>query len=253
MSLPASPHPLTPMLRKLNQSHKLDDADVQAVLGLPHTLRSFSPGGYIVRDGDRARHSCLLISGFAYRHKVVGDGGRQIVSIHMPGDIVDLHNSLLGTADHNVQALSQIQVALIPIEAIRQIAFQHPAVGLAMWYDTLVDGSVHREWTANVGRRDARTRLAHLLCEFGVRLQHAGLGTTCDYELPMTQEQIADCTGLTPVHVNRTLMGLDADGLTERSKRAVLITDWERLAHVGDFNSDYLHLVRVGGGGGRLT
>ncbi|MET0191957.1 MAG: Crp/Fnr family transcriptional regulator [Hyphomicrobiaceae bacterium] len=242
MTLSPQSHPLAQMVRKLNQAHKLDEQDVQAVLNLPHTVQSFSPAGYIVRDGDKPKNSCLLISGFAYRHKVVQDGGRQIVSIHMPGDMVDLHNSLLGTADHNVQALSHIEVALIPVAAIRDIAFQRPAVGLAMWYDTLVDGSIHREWTANVGRRNARTRIAHLLCEFGVRVEAAGLGTTCDYELPMTQEQLADCTGLTPVHVNRTLMALDGEGLTQRSKRAVIIKDWNKLARAGDFSSEYLHL-----------
>jgi CRP-like cAMP-binding protein len=95
--------------------------------------------------------------------------------VHMAGDLVDLQNSLLRTADHNVQAFTQVQIARIPREAIRAIAFGRPAIGMAMWYDTLVDASIHREWNANVGRRDALTRLSHLLCEFGVRLEAAGL------------------------------------------------------------------------------
>jgi CRP-like cAMP-binding protein len=111
-----------------------------------------------------------------------------------------------------------------------------------MWHDTLVDGSVFREWIANVGRRDARTRLAHLLCEFALRLEAAGLGEHSKWELPMTQEQLADATGLTPVHVNRTLKTLDADGLIVRNKRAVSVSDWKRLAAAGDFQSGYLHM-----------
>ena len=112
-----------------------------------------------------------------------------------------------------------------------------------MWLDTLVDGSIFREWIANVGRRDARTRLAHLLCEFSLRLNVAGLGEQTNYELPMTQEQLADATGLTAVHVNRTLKGLEAEGLIGRSNpRVIQIGDWRKLADVGDFNSNYLHL-----------
>lgn len=234
--------PLAPLVRKLEYNGRLSDGDRAAVLALPHTLRTIEAHGYIVRDGDKPTHSCLLRSGFVYRHKIVADGARQICAIHMAGDVVDLQNSLLGMADHNVQALTRAEVAFIPREAIRTIAFERPAVGTAMWLDTLVDGSIFREWIANVGRRSARQRLAHLLCEFALRLEAAGLGTHNEYSLPMTQEQLADCTGLTPVHVNRTLRGLDEDGVTSRTRRAVTVNDWKRLAFEGDFSSAYLHL-----------
>ena len=232
---------LAPMLRKLSKWAQLDERDQQAVLELPHETRLIGKGNYIVRDGDKPTRSCVLLSGFAYRHKVVGNGGRQILAVHMSGDVVDLQNSLLRIADHDVQALTEAEVAFIPANAIRELAFSRPAVGMAMWYDTLVDASVHREWTANVGRRDARTRMAHLLCEFGMRLHDADLGSLCSYEMPMTQEQLADATGLTSVHVNRTLKGLDRDGLTERTLRSVLIKDWDTLAKAGDFDTRYLH------------
>ena len=184
-----------------------------------------------------------MLSGFAIRHKIVAGGARQIVAIHMKGDVVDLQNSFLGVADHSVQVLTESEVAFIPREAIKKVAFERPNVGMAMWFDTLVDGSIFREWIANVGRRDAQSRLAHLLCEFSLRLKLAGLGEETQYELPMTQEQIADCTGLTPVHVNRTLKALENQGLIERrSSRTVTIGDWKKLAEVGDFDSNYLHL-----------
>jgi CRP-like cAMP-binding protein len=184
-----------------------------------------------------------MLSGFSYRHKVVAAGARQIVALHMKGDMVDLQNSFLGVADHSVQMLTEGEVAFIPRDAIKQVAFERPRVGLAMWFDTLVDGSIFREWIANVGRRDAHTRLAHLLCEFALRLKVAGLGERSEYELPMTQEQIADCTGLTAVHVNRTLKVLEAERLIERrSSRTVVIGDWKKLAEAGDFDSTYLHL-----------
>jgi CRP-like cAMP-binding protein len=230
------------MLRKLEYWAAFSEDDREALLALPYSLKAIEPAGIVVREGDRPTHSCLLRSGFLYRHKIVADGARQIVALHMSGDMVDLQNSLLGLADHNVQALTRAEVAFIPREAIQEIAFTRPTIGMAMWYDTLVDGSVFREWIANVGRRDARTRLAHLLCEFSLRLKAAGLGEPNKWELPMTQEQLADATGLTPVHVNRTLKTLDADGLIVRSKRSVTVADWKKLAAAGDFQSSYLHM-----------
>jgi CRP-like cAMP-binding protein len=142
-----------------------------------------------------------------------------------------------------VEALVQSQVALIPMEAIVALAFERPKVGFAMWYDTLVDESVFREWIANVGRRDARTAMAHLFCELALRLKVAGLGMQTDYEMPLTQEQLADCLGLTPVHVNRTMKLLESEKLIERStSRSITIGDWQKLADAGDFDARYLHL-----------
>jgi len=234
---------LEPMVRKLAYRQDLDAEDRAALLALPHQVKKLEPNHYIVRQGDRAQFSCLMVSGFSVRHKIVGGGFRQIVAIHMKGEMVDLQNSLLGLADHSVQMLTPGTVALIPREEIVRIAFERPVVGRAMWLDTLVDGSIFREWIANVGRRDAHTRIAHVLCEFALRLKLAGLGEADAYELPMTQEQLADATGLTPVHVNRMIRKLEADGLITRSSpRAITIADWRKLAETGDFDSAYLHL-----------
>jgi CRP-like cAMP-binding protein len=235
-------HILAPMVAKLQEWRPLDANDQQALLDLPYRLIGFRPQEYIVREGGDALNTCLMLSGYAIRNKLAGNGGRQVFSIHMRGDLADLQNSLLGTADHNLQALNHIEVALIRVEAIQEIAFARPAIGRAMWFQTLVEASIFREWTLNVGRRDARTRAAHLLCEFALRLEAAGLGEKAGYELPMTQDQLADALGLTSVHTNRTLMALSAGGLISRTRRMVRINDWMRLAEVGDFNAAYLHL-----------
>lgn len=240
--------PLEPMLRKLEGWAAFDAKDRDALLALPHRLKTVEAHAYVVREGEEPTHCCLVLSGYTYRYKIVGGGVRQILAINMRGDVVDLQNSLLGSADHSVQAFTHTQVASIPREEIKRIAFERPTVGLALWYDTLVDGSIFREWIVNVGRRDSRTRTAHLLCEFALRLEAAGLGEHSHYELPMTQEQLADALGLTPVHVNRTLRSLDSVGLISRSKRSVAIRDWEALARAGDFDSAYLHM-----GEARLT
>jgi CRP-like cAMP-binding protein len=230
------------MVRKLDLWARLSDDDRAAILELPFKERSLSAGQFIVWEGDKPQNTCLLNSGFAYRHKTAGNGGRQIMSIHVKGDIVDLQNSLLGVADHNVQMLTDGKIALIPVDAVREIAFSRPDVGMAMWYETLVEGSIFREWVLNIGRRDARTRIAHLLCEFAVRLEVAELGKSNRYTLPITQDQLADAVALTSVHVNRTLMGLEADGLIKRTRREITIDDWPKLAKAADFQPRYLHL-----------
>jgi CRP-like cAMP-binding protein len=230
------------MLRKLLYWLPLDAAQTEALLALPHRVKTLDPHHYVVRERETASECCLMLSGYSIRHKIVVGGARQIVAIHMKGDMVDLQNSMLGIADHSVQMLTKGEVALIPRDAVQKLALEHPRICLAMWKDTLVDGSIFREWIANIGRRDAATRLAHLLCEFSLRLKVAGLGEQTDYELPMTQEQLADAVGLTSVHVNRTLQALERDNLISRTHRAVKIGDWNRLADAGDFDATYLHL-----------
>jgi CRP-like cAMP-binding protein len=239
----SSPSTLQPLVTKLAYRVHLTEADAQALLNLPHKTRRLEKHAHIVRERDKTTQSCVMLSGFAIRHKIVVNGARQIVAIQMKGEMVDLQNSLLGVADHSVQMITEGEVAFIPREAVKEVALAHPNVGMAMWIDTLVDGSIFREWVANVGRRDAKTRIAHLLCEFSLRLKHSGLGKETDYELPMTQDQLADCTGLTPVHVNRMMKILEAEELiTRQSSRSIVIGDWKKLAAAGDFDSNYLHM-----------
>jgi CRP-like cAMP-binding protein len=235
---------LAPMVRKLELWSRLTQVERNAILDLPHLVRDLDAGQYITWDGDRPQNTCLLLSGFAVRHKLAGNGARQILSIHMKGDIVDLQNSLLGVADHNVQMLSTGSVALISAATVRELSIAHPNIGMAMWYETLVEGSIFREWILNVGRRDARTAISHLLCEFAMRMEVADLGRQTSYELPITQEQLADAVALTAVHVNRTLMRLEADGLITRTKKMITIPDWTQLAKTADFDPRYLHLTR---------
>jgi CRP-like cAMP-binding protein len=235
-------HPLELLVSRLGTLSPLDEGDRTAILDLPHSQRTVRPHDYIIREGEEAEHSCLLLSGFLIRHKIVANGARQIVSIHMAGDMANLQNSLLKRADHSVQALTDAEVAFVPGTAIVALAAARPRVAMAMWLDTLVDGAIFREWIANVGRRDARSRTAHILCEFALRQEKAGLASRNRYDLPLTQEQLADALGLTSVHVNRTLKALEAAGLIARQRRSVTIADWEALRKAGDFDPSYLYL-----------
>ncbi|HEY0044753.1 MAG TPA: Crp/Fnr family transcriptional regulator [Allosphingosinicella sp.] len=231
------------VVARLERFGTLDEADRRAILALPYTVRDVDIGTYLVREGERPPGVAMMLSGFAYRHKITGEGARQILAVHLPGEFVDLQNAFLGVADHNVQALSRGRVAQVSRSAIHALSDSYPNVARAMWTLTLVDASVFREWVVNVGRRSSIARIAHLLCEFAARLEAEGLADEYGYELPMTQEQLADACGLTPVHVNRVLKELGRMGLIDRQKRAIAIRDWAGLRQVGDFNARYLHLA----------
>jgi CRP-like cAMP-binding protein len=230
------------MVRKLAIHAPLSEQDRGAVQDLPHCVLFFDPGSYIVRDGNVSDQCVVLLSGFAFRHKVTSEGHRQIVSLLIPGEIVNLQQLYLNVADHGVQTLTRCKVATISKAAVRTLASDRAAIGDALIASTMVDASIYREWMMNIGRRDARTRIAHLLCEFAARLDVQGIAPGQPYALPMTQEQLGDALGLTAVHVNRTLRGLINDGLVAQNRRGISFPAWKVLKVEADFNSRYLHL-----------
>ena len=236
------PSLLEPLFRRWQRSLSLSAEDERALLALPWNRRQLGRDSYLVREGEPTTICSVLLSGFAFRQKLVSDGARQIISIHIPGEFLDLQNMLLDIADHNVQCLTRCVVAVVAKNALAELIAARPEIRRAAFLDAMLDASIFREWVVNVGRRDARQRIAHLLCELAARLQTASpQADGANYDFPLTQEQIADCTGLTAVHTNRTLQALRKDGLISLSSSRLTILDWDRLAEVGDFNERYLH------------
>ncbi len=242
--MPAMGKPLDLLVRKLALHSPLEEADRQAILDLPCSIRSLDPHSYTIREGDPPESCAVLLSGFAYRQKLTGDGARQILALHIPGEPLDFQHLFLDVADHSVQTLTRADLAYIPRRNLQELARSRPGVGHAMFVAILVEASIFREWVLNVGRRDARSRLAHVLCEFALRLEAHGLADQYGYELPMSQEQLADAIGLTAVHVNRTLRTLEQEGLIKRQRRFISIPDWHRMRQAADFSERYLHLGR---------
>ena len=219
----------------------LSGDDREALGSLPWAHRTLARDAYLVREGEPTSACNLLIGGFAFRQKLVSEGARQIISIHIPGEFLDLQNCFLEVADHNVQALNRATVATVNKTPLLEIMTDRPNLRRAMWLDSLIDSSIFREWVVNVGRRDARERIAHLLCELAARLKASDVADGEMYDFPLTQEQIGDATGLTAVHTNRTLQSLRKDGLISLSSSRLAILDWDALAELGDFNERYLH------------
>jgi len=222
----------------------LSQDDRQAILDLPLQLTTLRAHQDIVREGDRPTRCCALLDGFAAMFKVTAEGKRQITAFHIPGDIPDLQSLHLEVLDTSLGTLSPCKVGFIQHEALQELCDRHPRIANAMWRETLIDAAIFRDWTANIGRREAYGRIAHILCELIVRLQVVGMTQNHTCKIPITQNQFADATGLSSVHVNRVLQALRADGLIVLRGNTLQVPDWEKLKKAGDFDPTYLHLQR---------
>jgi CRP-like cAMP-binding protein len=204
-------------------------------------LREAMPRRDLIREGERSRGMLLILEGWACCYKGQPDGARQVTTFLLPGDCSDA-GFLLGEADHSIGAINRVLYAEIDEEQLE--ALGGPSATRAAWRHALVSSAINREWIVNVGRRTAYRRLAHLLCELVLRMRAAGLadGNSCDW--PLTQHDLADATGLTAVHVNRTLQELRRDGLIALGGKRLDVPDLARLMRAGAFNSNYLHFYR---------
>jgi CRP-like cAMP-binding protein len=230
-----------PALNKLGRDGLLTSDDRLAIAALKMKLCDLDCGTDLVREGEEPDQCWFLLSGYVSRYKLTENGSRQMISIHLPGDILGLQQILVSRSDHSVQTLSAVRAGMVSLRQLKDLARTRPNIMEAFWRDCLVDASTIREWIVNVGRRDALERVAHLLCEFGTRSEAVGLSQDGKFDLPMTQEQLADATGLSSVHVNRVLQRIAARGLIQRKLRSVHVLDWPGLKILAGFREGYLH------------
>ena len=235
------------LIRKLEQFTHLSGEDTAVLdLAASERVRRFSPREDIIREGDRPRDVNLFLTGWACRYKQLEDGRRQIVAFFLPGDLCDHNVFILREMDHHIAALTPVTVAELSQESFERITLGHPRILQALWWETLVNASVQREWTVNLGQRDAAERMAHLFCELFVRLRGVGLTEGDGCEFPLTQADLAEATGMSTVHVNRTLQELRGRGLLILKGRRLTIPDLDGLMAAGLFNPNYLHLGHDG-------
>lgn len=234
--------PVDALLAKLRGRDEVDAREEEVLRGAVSEIREFGGGRTMIRAGTPLNESHLLIDGFVSRYKDLAEGARQIMEIHVVGDFVDLHGFLLKRLEHNIGALTRARIAVFPHDNLRRITETEPHLARMLWFSTLLDASIQREKILSVGRRAAIARVAHLLCELYVRLASVNLAADGEFDLPITQADLADATGLTSVHVNRMLKRLRDEGLLTFRNARVVIQDWARLQQVGEFSSDYLYL-----------
>lgn len=231
---------------KLEAFTKLSREDHAALAGIARNVRFVDARRDLVSEGDKPRFVHLVLDGWASRYKTLPDGKRQIVSLFIPGDFCDLNVYILKQMDHSIGAITRLKVAMITPEEMSRLTQDRPRITQALWWHELVTTAIQREWTLNLGQRTAYERIGHLLVEIYLRLEVVGRARdgTCDF--PLTQNDLADATGLTAVHVNRTLQELRKDGLIELERKQLRILDIERLKDVAMFNANYLHLDHEG-------
>ena len=229
------------LTRKLELFGPLPPADrslLDDVIRDPHQVDAHQD---IVREGDAPDEVNLVLEGFACRYKILPDGSRSIFAYLVPGDFCDLNIFILRAMDHTIATLSACTMVSIPRRRILELT-ERPAIARALWWTTLVDEATLREWLVNIGKRRAEIRIAHLLCELHLRLKSVGLANGGEFSLPLTQAELADTMGMSPVHMNRSLQALRGQDLVVFKSRHLVIPDIGRLREMAQFNPNYLHL-----------
>jgi CRP-like cAMP-binding protein len=234
------------LITRLAVSNHLDGEDIRAIQSLRIRERHLGAREIIVADGARPGECCLIVEGFASRSKTTAEGERQVLSLHIPGDIPDLQSLHLGIMDHDLVSLSPCTLGFISHAELTEVTARRPHLAAALWRETLIDGSIFREWIVNVGRRAALPRMAHLLIEVHERLEAIGRTRGGAFNLPITQIDLGDCLGLSVVHTNRTLQALRGERLVETDRSGFNLLDEERLKELAGFDRTYLHLTPSG-------
>ena len=248
MGRPSESHDMAIFLiRKLERFARLTEEERAALARVgSRNVKAFGTREDIVHEGDRPRVVNIILDGFACRYKSLEDGRRQIVGFFTPGDICDPRVFILKEMDHSIGSLGPVRFAEVGEEAMMEVMNASPRISQAMWWSTMVEEAIAREWIMNVGQRSATERMAHLLCELFIRLRAVGLTSDDGVDLPMTQVELADALGLSSVHINRTLQDLRASGLIIWKGKRLTIPDLRALQAVAMFNPNYLHLDHEG-------
>lgn len=227
---------------RLNELTPLSTEDRQALLQLHGPVIQVRARADVVTPGSEVGCAYLLLHGLVARFTQLKSGLRQLVVLHIPGDTADLHTVPVPRPSTALEALTTSTLMCLPLINLRSLALQRPAIAQALWAYAAVDAAILARWSASLARQSARGRMAHLLCELKVRLERAGLAHHSEFELNMTQGQLGDALGLTPVHVNRTLQSLRKGDLIATNGSWVTIKDWDALVDLGEFEADYLQL-----------
>ncbi|MBV9784019.1 MAG: Crp/Fnr family transcriptional regulator [Acidisphaera sp.] len=228
--------------RKLGHFAPLSVEDVQILDNLGTSDEHFEAHRDIVAEGEVPRSMFVLKEGMACRYRILPDGRRQIITFLIPGDLCDLHVFLLKAMDHSIAALTPVRLAAVSRDQLMDLAVSRPRVSAALRWSTMQEEAMLRERIVSLGRRDARGRLAYLLCELLWRYQAIDMVEDHTFRLPLTQLELADTLGLTPVHVNRVLQNLRRQGMLILEHRTMVLLDVDSLQEIAQFNSNYLHL-----------
>lgn len=230
---------VSPFIRKLRHGPPLTEDDEAVLARLAEPLRGVERGD-ITPEGAEPRSVVLVVRGWVCRHRQLENGKRQITSVFLPGDLCEPFGTLPPLTTYTLSALTPVLLARIPPHAARGAARASPRIEEALWWDLLLSDALHREHLVSLGRRSATERLGHFFCEVHLRLGMVGLVDQASCELPITQADLADLSGLSTVHVNRSIQELRSLGLLSLRDRRLIIHDLPALRELSMFDPAYL-------------
>lgn len=240
------PQPATPLTYKLAQLVRLSAAETAVLAEWQSAPRLVPRNRELVSEGRRYDGVLVLIEGTALRYSVLKDGRRQVLNIVLPGDFIGFPGCFFETALYSITALSDTRVSAVPFARLFGLFEQQPRLAAAIFWLFACEAAMSAEHLVAVGRRSALERVAHFLLELLSRLQAIGRADEHSYQMPLTQELLADALGLTAQHVNRTLRQLREDGLVGIDGSTVVIKDFAALAALADFDKSYLSRFHLG-------
>lgn len=239
---PIEPREEDRFLRRVAKHHDMSDDERDYLRALLGPAQTISAGDTLLVEGESYDRMFVLLSGWAYRYKLLDDGRRQIFGFLLPGDFAGLRGSLMAEADDSVQALVDCRVSSFPVSRIIEMCRDQSELAMTVLWDTARDQSMLAEHAMRLGRRNARERMAHLFLELYHRLEHVGATEENRFEMPVTQEILADALGLSVVHVNRTLQQLKREGLVHQDDGWLIFRDIGQLKKLAGFNDRYLDM-----------
>jgi len=207
---------------------------------LPSTPLHVRHHQHLARGGERPDHVHQILQGWAGRYRLLSDGRRQITGLYLPGDLCDPCWLDGGRSVQSVVALTPILARRTSRREMESQAANDAGLMKFLWRQAQFTQQIQAEWLVNLGRKNAIERLSHLLCELYTRLSSAGAADQKSCDMPLTQLDLADLAGLTPVHVNRTLQEMRSMQLIELQSRRLTILDWESLRRIAWFDPTYL-------------
>jgi len=225
---------------KLGLLVDLEDSEKEILSGFCEENGFLLKGQSLTSHDMESDEVVLLLEGWACRYKILNDGRRQITSFILPGDLSGVRACLFGVADYETEALTDCKIARINGSDIVNLFIEHPRLAAAITWGSAREEAMLTERVVSLGRRNAKERIAHLFLELHWRLQAVGVTERMAYELPITQEIIADCLGLSIVHVNRTLQTMRKDKLLEYRNGYVILHDSKKLKRLCSFDSEHL-------------
>jgi CRP-like cAMP-binding protein len=230
----------SPLSRKLGAFVALSEPELAALEVFHQRRRTFDAGVDLVRQGQPGQSAFILADGWVCSYKLLPSGTRQIVDFQVPGDFLGLRSVLFRTSDHNVEALTKVEVSEVSSNDLIFAFANTPRLATAVLWAASRDEAMVVEHLVDIGRRNALERTAHFLLELGARLKLVGLGTKEGYPCPLSQYMLADALGLSAVHINRVLRQLREKGLLTFRSGQVIFDDFDRLVEVADFDTAYL-------------